>query len=92
MKEDADGPSMKEDTLEGLRTYGKGGGEGVGPTGAPARRLVLVRLDNVACEGDVRGAMRVVQGCLEERGTEGLDVLVNNAGVMHRSDGGIEGL
>lgn len=84
MKEDANGPSMKEDTIEGLRTYGK---EGAG-------RLVLVRLNDVASETDVVRAMEEVKDVLEaKKGSgRGLDVLVNNAGAMHRSDGGIEGL
>lgn len=59
-------------------------------------RLVLVRLDDVADEDDVERAMRVVGGVLEEREGSGrgrgLDVLVNNAGVMHRNAGGVEEL
>lgn len=57
-------------------------------------RLVLVRLDDVADEDDVEGAMGVVEALLEEREGRGrgLDVLVNNVGILHRNQGGVEEL
>ena len=61
-------------------------------------RLVLVRLDDITSVGDVQRAREVIEGVLvghgegqgEKQGEgRGLDVLINNAALMHRNEGGI---
>lgn len=76
----------------GARGEVGGGGRGKGDVGGRresemrVKRLVLVRLDDVTEVRDVERAREVVRGVL---GGGGLDVLVNNAGVMQRCEGGV---
>ena len=62
------------------------------------KKLVLVRLDDITSVDDVERAREEVEDALmgkakelggRQGGGRGLDVLINNAALMHRNEGGI---
>ena len=56
-------------------------------------RLVLVRLDDITSVDNVERARDAIEDVLGRRGEgRGLDVLVNNAALMHRNEGAIDDL
>ena len=72
-------------SINGVGASGTDGGKG---------RLVLVRLDDVTSVDDVERARDEIEDVLLGKGERrregrGLDVLVNNAALMHRNEGGI---
>lgn len=55
-------------------------------------RIRIVKLDDVTDEAMVRGAVEEVRRILSATGQCGLDILINNAGVICRNKGNIETL
>lgn len=54
-------------------------------------RLYIIRLDDVTDQAAVASAADEVERILNAKGgTAGLDVLINNAGIINRSQGNIE--